>query len=64
MKNIQYVFLLFYLKAFECELCQLKPSPIKCPNGQWTPEAQNRFEQFVNAAKVLCIKVTMLSAAE
>ncbi|KAK2190456.1 hypothetical protein NP493_81g02000 [Ridgeia piscesae] len=30
-------------QAFECELCGVKPSAIKCPNGRWTEEAKQRF---------------------
>ncbi|KAI0215243.1 ATP-dependent RNA helicase TDRD9 [Lamellibrachia satsuma] len=30
-------------QAFECELCGVKPSAIKCPNARWTEEAKQRF---------------------
>jgi len=35
------------LKAFECDLCKIKPSNIKCPAGNWTMDARRRFEQFI-----------------
>lgn len=44
-------------QAFECELCKIKPSAIKCPNGQWTPEATRRFARYIEDADILHAKI-------
>ena len=35
------------MKAFECQLCKVRPSTIKCPTGDWTVEACQRFRQLI-----------------
>ena len=43
-------FLTLPFQAFECVLAKIKPSAIKCPNGQWSPEAKKCFERMLDNA--------------
>lgn len=42
-------------------MCKIKPSAIKCPTGQWTPEAKQRFERLISSAQQLTLEVGHLS---
>lgn len=35
------------VQAFECELMEIRPSSVKCPDGVWTEEAKKTFENMV-----------------
>ncbi|KAK7104950.1 ATP-dependent RNA helicase TDRD9-like [Littorina saxatilis] len=35
------------LQAFECELTEIRPSSVKCPDGNWTKEANTVFSSLV-----------------
>jgi len=50
------------LKAFECELCKVKPSAIKCAGGQWTQDARRRFQQLIGSATVYHADVRDIAA--
>lgn len=39
--------------AFECELTEIRPSSVKCPDGKWTKEANNVFTNMVLGKKFL-----------
>jgi hypothetical protein len=58
MFSYNWCIITLFLKALVFELCNLKPSAIKCPCGQWTSEAQMRFERFLESAESLQAKVT------
>ncbi|XP_052105936.1 ATP-dependent RNA helicase TDRD9-like [Mytilus californianus] len=40
-------FLSIPFQAVECKLCEIRPSPIKCPDGTWTVEAKEQFKHLV-----------------
>jgi hypothetical protein len=37
-----------HLQAFECELCGIKPSPLKSAHGKWSKEAKDTFRILVD----------------
>jgi len=51
-----------WLKAFECELCKIKPSAIKCPTGQWTKDARAVFSQLITKATDYYATVSIVDA--
>ena len=47
-------------KAFECELCELRPSSIRCPAGTWTVEAKTVLENLIRRSDKAFGKVVSL----
>ncbi|VDI64301.1 ATP-dependent RNA helicase TDRD9 [Mytilus galloprovincialis] len=47
LREMSSEFLSIPFQAVECKLCEIRPSPIKCPDGTWTVEAKEQFKHLV-----------------
>ncbi|KAL8608263.1 hypothetical protein ACOMHN_042130 [Nucella lapillus] len=49
-------------QAIECELTEIRPSSVKCPDGHWTLEANCAFKDMVLGQKLLAHVYSMLNS--
>jgi len=45
--------LILLLQAFECKMIRIRPSPVMCPDGKWTDEANQVFRDLVMNIKLV-----------